>query len=133
MEPIIAKCGYRCDLCPAYKANLRSYFDKQRMSQALSKYYHIELPVEQIRSCLGCQFANESPDKECPVFPCAREKDLPTCGHCPDFGCDKLKQRMDVVEQCLAQQSEVPQEDFDLYFKPYLSRTLLTEINKSLH
>lgn len=133
MEPIIAKCGYRCDQCPAYEANLKNDLDRQRMSQALSKYYHFEIPAEQIQPCKGCRCATESPDKDCPVFPCARERGMQTCGHCPDFGCDKLKQRMDIVEQCLLQQPEVPQEDFELYFKPYLSRKLLTEIHKFSH
>ena len=29
MEPIITKCGYRCDLCLAYKPNLEKHPENQ--------------------------------------------------------------------------------------------------------
>jgi hypothetical protein len=38
MESIIAKCGYRCDLCPVYEANFKLDPDKQKMCDAWSKY-----------------------------------------------------------------------------------------------
>ena len=54
MEPIISKCGYRCDLCPAYESNLKSDADKQRMSDAWAKYCGFQIQPEQITSCPGC-------------------------------------------------------------------------------
>jgi hypothetical protein len=129
---MISKCGYRCDLCLIHETNLKGEDDKQRMSDALAKYYDYTVPPEQIEPCKGCQHVQTSPDPGCQVFPCVQEKGLETCAHCPDFGCDKLKQRMDLVEECLERHPNVPSEDYDLFFKPYLSRTTLMEIRESL-
>jgi len=131
VEPIIAKCGYRCDQCLAHETNLKSDEDKQRMSEALKRYYRCDVPPEKIKSCKGCQLAPETPDPQCPVYPCATARGLENCGQCPDFGCDKLKCRMDVVEEFLAKAGEVPSVDYETFFRPYLSRELLTEIHES--
>lgn len=131
MEPIIAKCGYRCDLCPAFEANFRGDQTRKRMSQALAKYYDFQIEPEKISPCKGCQAATEAPDKDCEVYPCVCEKGLPSCGACPDFGCEKLKTRMDVVEECLEKHRDVSDDDYRLFFRPYLSREALTKIHKS--
>ena len=80
MEPIIAKCGYRCDQCLAHEANLKSENDKQRMSKALKRYYHCDVPPEKIEPCKSCQLAMEAPDPQCPVYPCATDRGLENCG-----------------------------------------------------
>lgn len=131
MNPIIAKCGYRCDLCPAFESNLGSEADKQRMSEALAKYYNCTLPPEQIRPCKGCQAASEAPDSDCQVYPCVKARGLDNCGQCPEFGCAKLKTRMDVVEHCLRQHPDVPQADYDRFFRPYLSRGTLMDVRET--
>lgn len=131
MEPIIAKCGYRCDQCLAHETNLKSEADKQRMSEALRRYYRCNVPPEMVKPCKGCHLAAEPPDPECPVRPCATDRAVDNCGKCPDIGCDKLKRRMDVVEECLEMAGDVPPEDYETFFKPYLSREVLSEIHKS--
>jgi hypothetical protein len=131
MEPILAKCGYRCDLCLAFEANLRSEQDKKRMSRALAKYYDCRVRPEEVRPCKGCQAVKESPDEDCQVYPCVCEKGLQNCGQCPQFGCDKLKTRMDTVEQCLAKHLDVSNEDYRVFFRPYLSRAALTQVHLS--
>lgn len=131
MKPIVAKCGYRCDLCQAFEANLKSEQDRKRMSRAFSKYYDFEIEPQAIRPCKGCQAAGEAPDKDCQVYPCVCEKGLPNCGPCPEFDCDKLKTRMDTVEKCLENHPDVSEEDYRLFFRPYLSREALTKIHES--
>lgn len=131
MEPILAKCGYRCDLCPAFEANLKSEQDKKRLSKALARYYSCRVRPEEIHPCKGCQAATEAPDKDCQVYPCVVRRGLENCGQCPQFGCDKLKTRMDVVEECLAKHSDVSNEDYRRFFRPYLSRAALTQIHLS--
>jgi hypothetical protein len=73
----------------------------------------------------------QAPDKDCPVYPCVCKRGLENCGQCPEFGCDRLKARMDVVEECLAKHLDVSDEDYRLYFRPYLSRGTLTQIHLS--
>ena len=132
MEPVIAKCGYRCDLCMAFEANLKGDEDKQDISRAFETYYGCKIPVEEIKPCKGCQCSKESPDADCQIFPCVQEKGFDNCGHCDNLscGCDKLKRRMDAVEEVLAKQDDVPQDDYERYFKPYLSREGLMKIRQ---
>ncbi len=73
----------------------------------------------------------EKPDPECPVYPCATPKGIENCGQCLDFGGDKLKCRTDLVEECLAKAGKVPPEDYETFFKPYLSGEALTEIHEA--
>ncbi len=120
MDPIVAKCGYRCDLCLMHEANLKGEDDKRRVSEALARYYECRLAPEAIRPCPGCAGAQEPPDQDCQVYPCVRGKGLENCGCCPQFGCDRLRTRMEVVEECLRKHPDVPKEDYDLFFRPYL-------------
>lgn len=131
MSSHIAKCGYRCDLCPAFKPELTDA-DKADFCRALEQYYDCKLTPDQIGSCTGCQSSDIPNDKECPVFPCVQEKGFETCAECDDFGCDKLKERMDAVEQIAEQQTDVPPEDFEKYFKPFLCRQTLMDIRQKL-
>ena len=131
MEAIIAKCGYRCDLCPAYEANLKSDADKQRMSDAWAKYCGFQVPTEQIQSCPGCLVSGADPT--CTVRPCAIEKDVANCAHCDQFGCEKLKAKMNFVEDNVkVDLSTIPEEDFNLFIKPFITKESLQEIRESL-
>jgi len=132
MEHIVAKCGYRCDLCLAYEANLNGDADRQRMSEALAKYYNYTIPPEQIRPCQGCGATAEAPDPNCQVFPCLVARGLDNCGQCPDFGCEKLKTRMDTVEECLKRCPDVPKKDYEQFFRPYLSRGTLMDVQQAM-
>jgi len=132
MEPIISKCGYRCDLCPAYETNIKSDADRQRMSDAWEKYCGFEVPPEAIKSCAGCKAGGG--DESCTVRPCAIEKNLENCAYCEQFGCDKLQPKMDFVEQNVkVNLSDIPEEDYNLFIKPFISKDCLNEIRKSLN
>ena len=131
MEPIIAKCGYRCDLCPSYETNLTSDADKQRMSDAWAQYCGSQVPAEQIKSCPGCLISGADPT--CTVRPCAIEKDIENCAHCEQFGCEKLTPKMNFVEENIkVDLSDIPEEDHNLFIKPFMSRKCLLEIRESL-
>ena len=131
MEPIIAKCGYRCDLCPAYETNLTSDADKQRMSDVWAKYCGFQVPPEQIQSCPGCVVSGADPT--CTVRPCAIGKGVENCAHCEQFGCEKLKAKMNFVEENVkVDLSTIPEEDFKLFIKPFITKESLQEIRESL-
>jgi len=132
MKPHIAKCGYRCDLCPAFKPELTEA-DKIDFCRALEQYYECKLTPDKIGSCTGCQLSEMANDPECPIFPCAQAKGYQTCAECDDFGCDKLKQRMDVVEEMMQKHKNIPPEDYEKYFKPFLCRETLMEIRDRLN
>jgi hypothetical protein len=78
MEKIIAKCGIRCDLCPAHEDKLTTDQDKEKMSQAFAEYYDYKLSPEDIKPCKGCNLLDKPPDGGCSVFFCVKEKQIPT-------------------------------------------------------
>jgi len=130
MEFIIAKCGYRCDLCPAYEANLKSDNDKKKMCEAWSKYLGSNVEADMISICQGCLKGDGDPD--CVVRKCAQEKNQANCAYCDDFDCDKLKSKMDLVAKSVKDPDNIPKDDYDRYIGPFLGRKHLLEIRKSL-
>ena len=72
-------------------------------------------------------------DVNCPVGPCAIKKGVENCAHCQDFACDRLKERMNFIEDFLRKNKEaISKEDFDKYVEPYKSRKRLEAIRKEL-
>jgi len=120
--PIIARCGYRCDLCPAYRENLHGPEDQQRTSDGWFKYYGFRIPPNQI-FCDGCR--DEQPkarriDTACPIRPCAISRGMDTCAQCPERGCERFESRRvtrEWIEQRIA--APVPPEDYQRFVLPY--------------
>ena len=102
MEPTLTRCGYRCDLCLAYRPNVeRDPSSQQKLSDGWFTYFGFRIPPEQI-VCDGC-LADGSDirllDAGCPVRPCVVERGLDTCAQCADYGCERLQQRLVVYEE----------------------------------
>ena len=131
MKEILARCGYRCDLCPGYNGNLHTPEDKQRTSDGWFKYIGIRYSPDEI-GCEGCLDEKEPADTECPVRPCVKEKGLENCGYCEDLPCDKLKTRMNFFEDRLGDLSKIPKDDYTLFIEPYVSKERLFKIRASL-
>jgi len=54
MKAILTRCGYRCDLCLAYKPNIAKHPENQQiLSDGWFKYFGFRLPAEVI-CCDGC-------------------------------------------------------------------------------
>ena len=129
MNPIIARCGYRCDLCPAYSENMHGPEDQQRTSDGWFQYYGFRIPPEQI-CCDGCR--DERPearriDAACPIRPCAIARGVNTCAECPDCGCERYASRTvtrEWVEQRVG--APIPPEDYRLFVLPYERRDVPT-------
>jgi hypothetical protein len=127
--PIVARCGYRCDLCPAYKGNVRGPDDQQRTSDGWFKYYGFRIPQEQI-CCDGCldeRLAARRIDTNCPIRPCAIARGVETCGHCPRYGCKRFKSRAVTrgwVEKRLG--AAISPEDYRRFVLPYERSELMS-------
>ena len=51
MKEILSRCGYRCDLCLAYRPHIEAYpEDRQRLSDGWFKYFGFRIPPEEISS-----------------------------------------------------------------------------------
>lgn len=133
MRPILGCCGYRCDLCPAYRANIRSFADAQHVSDGWFKYYGIRVPAGRI-GCDGCAERRADArriDAACPVRRCAHERGLATCAACPEFGCGQLRSRRvtrpEVERRC---GGCIPPDDVAAFVLPYLGWARLQRLRE---
>jgi hypothetical protein len=134
MAEIIARCGFRCHLCPAFKQNQTEEGDRQATAENWSAFFGVDMPPEQIK-CNGCLAADDPalalPDKGCQIRPCVIERGLDNCGPCPDYMCDKLRTRTVSYEKVASLfRGMLSQEKYDKFFAPYDARKTLNAIRR---
>jgi hypothetical protein len=93
MDKMIAYCGLTCTECPALIAS-RAGDDEAlaKVAEQWSTEHNAQLSADDCR-CDGCLSTTGpwmSHCAECNIRACAVEKDVGTCAHCADYGCDKL-------------------------------------------
>ena len=93
MEEMIAYCGLVCHECEAFLAT-KNDDDKKRIKVAKqwSKQHNTIFERQDI-NCDGCKSQTGRLFKfsrSCRVRQCAKEKDIETCGYCPEYPCEKL-------------------------------------------
>ncbi|MBS3782594.1 MAG: DUF3795 domain-containing protein [Candidatus Thermoplasmatota archaeon] len=117
-RPIITRCGYRCDLCLAYKENIENEKDRKIISNGWFKYFGFRIPPEEI-SCDGCLTpAKEKPhliDDDCPVRECVIDKGIDNCSQCEESSCKKFESRVVNKEDF----EDIPEEDYHRFIRPY--------------
>ncbi len=121
MDEILTRCGYRCDLCLAYRPNVETNpSNKQTLSDGWYKYFGFRIPPENI-ICDGCMSENpQLIDTACPVRPCVIEKELENCSSCSEFICEKLAELIVTYESVVDQVgAPVPSEDRTRFIAPY--------------
>ncbi len=127
MDPIIALCGNRCDLCPLYRENFEK-LGAEKVNAGFCAYYQGGVGVL-YRGCDGCSGSGYQPRPNCPISTCATARGLENCAACPDLFCGLLESDMKVVEGAVQNfAGAIPAEDFDIFFKPFLTRERLTEL-----
>ena len=126
MKEKLAICGYRCGLCPVHKENLEC-IGKDEVKAGFIKYFDYEFGDDLV----GCEGCPEGGDENCTVKACAREKGVVNCGLCGQFPCDKLQEKMNVIEKYFDDISAVPKLDQELYVEPYQSESRLSKINQN--
>jgi hypothetical protein len=127
MKHILTRCGFRCDLCLAYKTNIeKNLQDRQKLSDGWFKYFGFRIPPENIY-CEGCMTSTSHLlDKECLVRPCVIEKGFAHCGECGSYICEKLKERIVVFEDIKTKiNKEISEEDYRCFILPYENKKRL--------
>lgn len=127
MEPILTRCGYRCDLCLAYRPNVEANpANRKALSDGWHKYFGFRLPEDAI-CCDGCMAENPRLiDDGCPVRPCVIEKGLDNCSQCADYGCEKLQERLVDYEEVRARVGfHIPEDDRRRFIRPYENKARL--------
>ena len=127
MEPKLTRCGYRCDLCLAYRPNIEAQpANQQKLSDGWFKYFGFRIHPGDI-VCDGCM--SEKPiliDSHCPVRSCVIERKLDNCSSCREYVCDKLKERIVEFEDVRSRiDSAIPDDDYTCFIQPYENKRRL--------
>ena len=133
MQPIVSRCGYRCDLCLAYRPNVEAQpQNRQVLSDGWFKYFGFRIPPEQI-VCDGCMAEHgRLIDQACPVRPCVISKSLENCASCSEYPCEQLLGRMVDAEEVAARTgSPIPPEDRARFIRPYENKRRLEQLRSS--
>jgi hypothetical protein len=132
MQPIIARCGNRCDLCPLFRVNFRVE-EAGAINEGLYRYHHQSKGPRPHydAACDGCLSDGDVARQGCSIRACVVEKGLSTCALCPDMYCELLEKDMAVIEGALSQQrASMPQADFDRFLRPFLNREALAHLRQ---
>jgi hypothetical protein len=131
-NPILTKCGYRCDLCLAYKPNVEKIDRRTILSDGWFELYGFRIQPSEI-ICEGCVSCDNPKliDKNCPVRPCVDLKGIKNCAFCDEYICDKLKQRIVNKEDLESKLNrKLSNNEYENYVKPYESKNRLDQIRK---
>ena len=131
---ILTKCGYRCDLCLAYKSNVEKNDQRDILSDGWKSLYGFRIKPNDI-VCEGCVSCDNPDliDKACPVRLCVIDKEIENCAFCDEYICEKLKKRIvnrDHIEKRLNR--KLTEKEYKLFVKPYESKERLDNIKASL-
>ena len=94
MKQYIAYCGLDCESCEARRATVNNDDSlRRKVAKEWSELNGVEITQEMI-NCVGCRIDGiKTPycDSLCPIRQCAMEKQVETCGSCPEMdSCEKL-------------------------------------------
>ena len=132
MDAILSRCGFRCDLCLAYRPNIEAEPSNRRvLSDGWHEYFGFRIPAEDI-VCDGCMA--ESPrliDKTCPVRPCVIQRGMAICSECPEYVRERLADRLVVYEELAAKHPRpIPAEDRIRFIRPYENKERLEQLRR---
>lgn len=123
----MTRCGYRCDLCLAYRPNVeRNPTNQKKLSDGWYQYFGFRLPPLEI-CCDGCMSDNpQLIDKDCPVRPCVIDRGLENCSQCERYVCEKLVERLVILEEVQGRMNaEIPPDDYRCFIHPYENKLRL--------
>lgn len=89
-EHVMSLCGMRCDLCRLYRPNVARRDERAVLCAVFRKVWPGFEPDPAAVICDGCCASGAdvtlfSPD--CTARRCVQARQLPHCGHCPDYPC----------------------------------------------
>jgi hypothetical protein len=129
-DAIITRCGYRCDLCLAYKPNvIKNSANQQKLSDGWFKFFGFRIPPENI-VCDGCMSDNPKLiDISCPVRPCVLNKGHKNCAECSEMICGKLSERIVVYDELRTSlEIDIPEDNYQCFIRPYENKGRLKKL-----
>jgi hypothetical protein len=129
MIKIIARCGYRCDLCAARSDDPEL---RQKLVDGWRKYLgHQMYTAENVR-CDGCLSDGRLADKTCPVRPCVIARGVPNCAYCDDYPCENLNKLACNREMFMKAFPDIPEDDYNLCLRQFESLPELERLRREL-
>ncbi len=134
-KEILTRCGYRCDLCLAYKDNIDKEDRRQVLSDGWFKFFGFRIKAEDIY-CEGCISSDcltaRLIDDGCPVRPCVIEKGYENCSQCDNYICENLEERAVILENIQEKfQEKIKRNDYKDIIKPYENIKRLNELREA--
>ena len=128
MTEIIARCGYRCDLCAARSDDPEL---RQKLVDGWREIYgHQRYTADNVR-CDGCLADGRLADINCKARPCAIERGLESCALCEECPCEKLAPLLASREDQQRKHPDVPEEVYNLCMRQFDSIPRLIEIRRA--
>lgn len=123
MRAVIGRCGYRCDLCMAYKKNGSGMLHQLKVAQGWFTYYDLKVHPAKL-SCGGCHESDSRlfcfDERFGRVCDCVVAKNIENCGHCEDYPCPDLKYKMDACEAIRKRyEGRISKAEFMNFIAPY--------------
>lgn len=134
IDPTLTRCGYRCDLCLAFRPNVADHPEnRQVLRNGWRRCYEFRISPTEI--CCDGSMATDPTliDQNCPVRPWVIEKDLDNCSQCERYACDRLESRLVTFEEVVQQRGgeEIPSADYERFIRPYESERRLSALRRS--
>lgn len=89
MKEWIAYCGLDCEACDARLATIQDDDALRERTAALWSRLNGYPITKEMINCTGCRTEGVKTiycSEICQIRKCARERELPTCGSCPELG-----------------------------------------------
>jgi len=122
LNEILTRCGYRCDLCLAYKENIIKDDNRALLSDGWYKYFGFRIKPEDILcdGCLKDECENvKLMDNTCPIRPCVKDKKYDNCSQCDQFICDQFKERLVDYDDIKLKHPHLSVDEYRLFIRPY--------------
>jgi hypothetical protein len=128
-KELLTRCGYRCDLCLAYKENVEKEDRRAELSDGWQKCFGFRIPADKIY-CEGCMTGGNPKliDSECPVRACVIKKGLNNCSECSEYPCETFNKRVVVYEKVVKGKKNLTESDRALFIKPYENKVRFDEL-----
>ncbi|HEX3032471.1 MAG TPA: DUF3788 family protein, partial [Bacillota bacterium] len=132
MDPVLTKCGDRCDLCQVWRHNVVKKDERQGLADAWRKYFSQNL-THQDTVCDGCgtkSCIHIQLHGECKIQPCVTKKGLDFCAQCDSYPCAAFNERrLFTYERARANTDSFCPREFKKFIHTFDNGTRMDEIH----
>ena len=132
MNAELTRCGFRCDLCPAYRSNVeKETTNLSWVAATWQKAFDFYLEPEEM-ICDGCMAEDGVLlDVNCQVRPCVQARGFHDCSQCENYICEKLQTRLIEYDALVREKGDIftPEERL-CCIRPFENKPRLEALRK---